>query len=1496
MDSNFDYSTLFYYSPLPKWVYQIGTYQILEVNQAALDHYKYSKEEFLSMTMKDLQLEVDIQKLITAHKDIESVEGNIHFGVFTHLKKNGERIRMEINGHKIPFQRKNCITVICQDVTEKEKQILELQESDYKLKAASDIAKLGYWRLEMDAQTLSWSDKIYEIFGRSKKDFVVSFESFYNTIHPSDRSAFEKEQDAAFSGERELNFSHRILLPDGKVKWVREMGRLNKDKNGKPVSFEGTVQDITFQKKEEQHLKLLESVITNSNDAVMITEAEPFDEPGPKIIYVNEAFTKMTGYSPDEVIGKTPRILQGPKSDQAELKKLSIALRKWESCEITTINYKKGGEPFWINFSVTPVADEKGWYTHWIAIERDVTVQMNEKIQNNLLSDISKVFNEGIDLKTSLNQLCSLILDYGDFNFSEIWIPNLHQDKLRLFSKCQSGESGKYFYQNLEEVTEVLLGEGLLGEVWKTQNTVTWKDVDNDKTFIRQKAAKISGIKSVVGIPLIHKEKIVGALVVGTANTIIKVKEYENTLNKLKTFVGAEIYRKRLEEDLSNLFEALPDIICVADFTGVFLKMNHAGCKLLEYEEEEIIGKRFDQFVHPADRDISLKEIQKLGKGETTFQFENRYFKKSGEIIWLSWHCNTHNEEGVIYASAKNITKEKKLQELVNDATQMARIGEWELDLINNSLFWSDIIYRLHEVDPDQFRPSLETGINFYREDYRETIAEIINSTLKSGEPFDFEAPIITAKGNTIWVRVIGNAEFFEDKCIRIYGSFQDINRRKLAEIQMKEILGSISDAFYALDKNWNFTYFNKEAENLLGKSSKELIGKNKWEEFPLSAGTQLETIYRRIVKTGVAESFEYYYPGDGSWYEINTYPSQGGVSSYFKNIDDRRKTSEAIRAAYEEKNKILESIGDGFFTMDSNWVVTYWNKTAEKLLNFKREEILGKNLWELFPDAVHLPSYQNYHKVLETKEAISFEDYYGLWFEVNAYPAENGLSVFFRDITYRKEAEDALQKAFEEKTNILESIGDAFFAVDKNWVVTYWNSQAELLLTKKKEDIVGQVLWEVYPDAIDSDFYRQYHRAMQTGESTTFVEYYSTIKKWFEVAAYPNEIGLSVYFKDITLKKESDIRVQQANERFEKVTKATTDAIWDWDIENDVFYRGDGFDDLFGYIVKQNFNQKGFWEDSFHPEDLPLIKKSIEESLSDPTKEFWQQEYRILNRSGETKTVIDKGVIIRNKNGKPSRMVGAITDITEEKNHEIELQKLNKELEKHVMELEFSNEQLEQFAFIASHDLQEPLRMISSFMKQLKRKYGDLLDEKGHQYIHFATDGANRMKQIILDLLEYSRAGRELEIPELIDTSKVIEEYKILRKKIIEDKKVKITYDELPTLKIHQAPYTQIFHCLIDNSIKYSKVEETPSIHISCKESNDQWIFSIKDNGIGISEQFHEKIFVIFQRLHSKEEYEGTGIGLSIVKKHIESWGGRVWLDSKLGKGSTFYFTIKKS
>ncbi|MCY7293141.1 MAG: PAS domain S-box protein, partial [Ferruginibacter sp.] len=238
-------------------------------------------------------------------------------------------------------------------------------------------------------------------------------------------------------------------------------------KPGEPIhQIISVSRDITEQKKEEQRLKLLESVIINTKDAVLITEAEPFDQPGPRILYVNEAFSKMTGYSADEVIGKTPRILQGPNTDKEELSRLGRAIRNWESCEITTINYKKNGEEFWINFTLTPVADEKGWYTHWISIDRDVTEQKIKELENELLAQISVNFNTENDLISATKELCKSISTFGKFDWVEVWTANLEKSEMQLFSHYVTDPEDEKFYDYSHGVDAFKIAEGLAGKVW----------------------------------------------------------------------------------------------------------------------------------------------------------------------------------------------------------------------------------------------------------------------------------------------------------------------------------------------------------------------------------------------------------------------------------------------------------------------------------------------------------------------------------------------------------------------------------------------------------------------------------------------------------------------------------------------------------------------------------------------------------------------------------------------------------------------------------------------------------------------------------------------------------------------------------------------------------------------------------------------------------------------------------------------------------------------
>jgi signal transduction histidine kinase len=230
--------------------------------------------------------------------------------------------------------------------------------------------------------------------------------------------------------------------------------------------------------------------------------------------------------------------------------------------------------------------------------------------------------------------------------------------------------------------------------------------------------------------------------------------------------------------------------------------------------------------------------------------------------------------------------------------------------------------------------------------------------------------------------------------------------------------------------------------------------------------------------------------------------------------------------------------------------------------------------------------------------------------------------------------------------------------------------------------------------------------------------------------------------------------------------------------------------------------------------------------------------------------------------------------------------------LKETLAELGRSNTDLEQFAYVASHDLQEPLRMISSYVQLLARRYSGKLDADADEFIGFAVDGAARMQRLINDLLTYSRMGRRKKPFEPTDVNHVLSQTVVNLKNAIEESHAVITNDALPTVMADEAQVSQLLQNLVSNAIKF-RSNGPPHIHISSQQENGQWIFSVSDDGIGIDPQYHERIFAIFQRLHGRTEYDGTGIGLSVCKSIVERHGGKIWLESEFGKGSTFYFSI---
>jgi len=261
-----------------------------------------------------------------------------------------------------------------------------------------------------------------------------------------------------------------------------------------------------------------------------------------------------------------------------------------------------------------------------------------------------------------------------------------------------------------------------------------------------------------------------------------------------------------------------------------------------------------------------------------------------------------------------------------------------------------------------------------------------------------------------------------------------------------------------------------------------------------------------------------------------------------------------------------------------------------------------------------------------------------------------------------------------------------------------------------------------------------------------------------------------------------------------------------------------------------------------------------------------------------------------------PRLFAGLQHTLDKEQRLKEQLNKEQRSLEQALSMLQQKNMELEQFAYVASHDLNEPIRMISSFMGLLKDRYGEQLDEKANTYIDYAVDGGKRMQKMISDLLELSRTGRKDSEKETVNLQEILEEVKLNIFKLIEETHAEIiTTTALPVILFSRTDIIRLIQNLVSNAIKFRRKETIPIIKLSVTDGQSSWLFSIQDNGIGIDKAKFQKIFEVFTRLHLKEEYEGTGIGLAICKKIAEQNGGEIWVESEEGQGSTFCFTIKK-
>ncbi|MBL8211534.1 MAG: PAS domain S-box protein [Bryobacterales bacterium] len=480
-------------------------------------------------------------------------------------------------------------------------------------------------------------------------------------------------------------------------------------------------------------------------------------------------------------------------------------------------------------------------------------------------------------------------------------------------------------------------------------------------------------------------------------------------------------------------------------------------------------------------------------------------------------------------------------------------------------------------------------------------------------------------------------------------------------------------------------------------------------------------------------------------------------------------------------------------------------------------------------------------------------------------------------DITSRKlaEAEAARTARLLERT--LSAISESFISLDRQWRFLYANDRVIERTGYPREALLGNVFWDLFPSAGETLLFTEYHRVMEDRVPRLFEVSDPRLGpgQTFEVHAYPTDEGMCAYVMNITDRKRAEDALKEREEFYRTLGEAVPDFIWLADAEGQVIYVNQGWQKYTGRSLDDLKNLGWNWFN--HPEDVDPLWLKWDEAHRTGVR--FEAEFRYRRHDGRYCWFMGRAVPIRDAaTGEISQWVGTSTEIQKLKEAEETLRRYNI--------------QLEEFAFAAAHDLQEPLRNVSIYSELLTRRLGDRLDGQERDFLQLVRGGALRMSALVRDLLLYTRVlDTQADAPSS-DSAAALREVLDALTERLSAAKADVIYDKLPTVPVPHPHLVQIFQNLISNAIKYRDPRRPPEIQITTARATAGWLFSISDNGIGIHPDYHQRVFGLFKRLHG-QEIEGTGIGLTIVKRIIEHYGGKIWLESEPGHGTTFRFTL---
>jgi PAS domain S-box-containing protein len=642
-----------------------------------------------------------------------------------------------------------------------------------------------------------------------------------------------------------------------------------------------------------------------------------------------------------------------------------------------------------------------------------------------------------------------------------------------------------------------------------------------------------------------------------------------------------------------------------------------------------------------------------------------------------------------------------------------------------------------------------------------------------------------------------------------------------------------------------------------------------------------------------------------------------GAIVSFINWIESRRtRTEQSLLNERERLGIILSSIADGVVVTDAKGNITYANLAAQAMSRNARL------VSQPFAAAIRLKNRQGETSIptlppgqttpVRVRDLALGQNGDAVPVDVSVAPVHKGHEYssgavwVLHDVSERQRTDNIQRQSAQHLRNVLDSLAFFVGVMTTDGTLVEMNRPALQLSNLKAEDVIGKPLVEMKSIAYSEPVREQLQDALNRAMHGEIVRYDARVQAAddqlvhvdFTLAPMRDADGMITHIivsaVDISSRKQAEVERAQLTlllelqrQRLKSILANVPGLVWeavgDPAVSQKATFVNDYVEKMVGYSVDEWLTTPDLWQRLVHPDDR---EKAVQEAAENYRRGGpGVVQFRCVTKDGRSIHTETHSTLSYDENTRSMVVRGVTMDITDRKIAE-------ESLARYAEDLRRSNLELQQFAYIASHDLQEPLRMVTSYLQLLEQRYHDQLDDDAREFIGYAVDGAARMKALIQDLLIYSRVERAEKNFARVDTNAVLQHVLENLSVTIEENSATVTVETLPVIIGDERQITQLFQNLISNAIKFHG-ERQPEIHIGAECKGSDWVFCVRDNGIGIEAQYLDRIFVIFQRLHNRGKYPGTGIGLAICKKVVERHGGRIWVESCPGEGTTFYFTI---